>query len=298
MNTLKLLVVLATCGASLPAASRDVDRPPPSDAAGTQAGSDPREVEVVLQDGQVLRGRLVGRDDATVTIEVAGARVPLPAAAVREAALVGAPHGAAVRDPNRTRYLYSPSAFLLARGEGYVSQTELAVTSVAVGATDWLTVQAGTVLPILFYEPSDLPFVFAAKAGATVRGGVHVAAGLQTLVIPGVSDAPAVGFVFGTLTLGDEDGHVSVSAGPPFMLSRGENELGSVLVSLSGALRVSRSVALVTENWIVPVDGEARVVGSGAVRFIADRLGVDVGLVFARDVEIPIPWLDFTWHWR
>lgn len=267
-------------------------------AASAPAGGAEGEVRVVMHDGQVLRGRLVARDASTLTLEMAGARLSLPASAVREVASATGARGGAARDPNRTRYLYSPSAFLLRQGEGYLSQTQLFVTSVAVGATDWLTLQAGTVLPVLFYAPTMTPFVVAVKAGGPVGGGVHLAGGFQTAVIPGLSAAPAVGILFGTLTLGDEDRHVSLSAGPPFLLSKSSSALGAVLVSLSGAVRVSPSFALVTDNWLIPVDGRAYLVGSAALRFITDRLGIDAGFVFFEGAGVPLPWLDFSWHWR
>jgi hypothetical protein len=60
---------------------------------------------------------------------------------------------------------------------------------------------------------------------------------------------------------------------------------------------VARSFALVSENWLVPIDRSIKVVGSGAVRFIGEHLGVDAGLVFVEGANGPLPWLDFTYHW-
>jgi hypothetical protein len=53
----------------------------------------------------------------------------------------------------------------------------------------------------------------------------------------------------------------------------------------------------VSENWLLPGDASTHFIGSGAVRFISQRLGVDVGLVFAQGSTVPLPWLDFTWNW-
>jgi hypothetical protein len=269
----------------------------PSDSDAPAIGS---EVRVVLADGQELRGRLTARDTGGVSIDVSGTPLTFPTSAVREVTPAPPPGADAARprDPNRTRYLYSPSAFFLRQGEGYVSQTELLMTSVAVGATDWLTLQAGTVIPVLFYEPTSLPFLLAVKVGGHVGGPVALAAGFQTLVLPGVAEAPAIGVAFATVTLGDEDHHLSVSAGPPFLLSHGTTDLGPVLIAVSGAVRLSRGVALVSENWILPGGNTSTdVLASGAVRLIAQRLGVDVGLVFANGAGVPLPWLDFTWNW-
>jgi hypothetical protein len=285
-------LLLAAAAAQLGDVAAPPTSPPPPTAAPTAA---PTPVTLHLTDGQALRALLVATDPAGYELELAGVRLRLPAEVVRRVDAGAA--DPAPRDPNRTRYLYSPSAFMLRRGEGYLSQTELAITSVAVGATDWLTLMGGTVLPVLFYDPTAVPFVGSVKVGGPVAGRLRLAAGAQALVLPALSEAPALGFLFATATLGDEDLHASLSAGPPFSLSRGTTDLGELLVSLSGAARLSPRVALVSENWLITASG-GRLVLSGAVRFIADRLGVDAGLVWVQGTEFPLPWLDFTWHWR
>ncbi len=267
---------------------------PPNPALGT-------EVELLLRDGQRLRGRFVARGQGGVTLEVEGGRITVPAAAIREEGpgdrVVVAP--SRIRDSNRTRYLYSPSGFMLRKGEGYLSQTELALTSVAYGLTDWLTLQAGTILPLAIYDPRYTPGVFAVKAGWSPAPRWHLAGGFQSLVLPVDDEVMAAGFLFATATWGTEDLHVGVSAGPPFQLSGEKSELGDVLVSVSANWRAFRHGALVSENWIVTGAGErTHFVGSAAYRFLAERVAVDLGLVFSDfSGGIPIPWLDFTWHW-
>jgi hypothetical protein len=267
---------------------------PPLPALGTQ-------LELLLLDGQRLHGRFLGRGPGGVTLEVEGGRITVPSTAIRKAGSGDADQAGQVgrlRDPNRTRYLYSPSGFTLKQGEGYLSQTELAITSVAYGATDWLTLQAGTVIPVVFYDPRQSPAIFAVKAGWSPAPRWHLAGGFQSFVLPADGDVVAIGFLFGTATWGTEELHLGLSAGPPFTLSGDRSELGNVLVSVSANWRAFAHGALVTENWIVTGGGRTHVVGSGAYRFISERVAVDIGLVFSDLTNgIPIPWLDFTWHW-
>ena len=298
---MRSIAALACLVLAVPLARAQEGAPPsPPPAAAVEPAPAPgQEVVVVLKDGQRLRGRLVSQDERGVTIESSGSRLQLPAASVRSLAFPGseAAEGPRPRDPNRTRYLYSPSGFMLRQGEGYLSQTELLITSVGVGLTDWLTLQAGTVLPWVAFEPSTMPLIVAVKVGGSPSGVVHLAGGFQTLLIPGVPEVPAVGLLFATVTLGSEDLHLGISAGPPFALRHGTSTLGKALVSVSGNWRVGRSVALVSENWFVQVDRDTKVVGSAAVRFIGERFGVDAGFLFPQGSRIPVPWLDFTWHW-
>ncbi len=299
----RTLAALACLALATPVTRAQEAAPPPPAAAPAPSPAAPRpgqEVVVVLKDGQKLKGTLVSQDQGGVTIESSGGRMQLPAGSIQAVAVPGsvAAEGPWPRDPNRTRYLYSPSGFMLKQGEGYLSQTELLVTSVGFGLTDWLTLQAGTILPWAIYQPSTMPFIVAVKAGGSPSRYVHLAGGFQTLVIPGVSEMPAVGFLFGTITLGTEDLHLGVSGGPPFAFNKGTSKLGSAFFSVSGNWRVSRSIALVSENWFVPVDNSTSVIGSAAVRFIGEQLGVDLGFLFPQGSPIPVPWLDFTWHWN
>ncbi len=277
--------------------TRAQSAPPPAAPAAAPAPQPGQDVVLVLKDGQKLKGRLVSQDASGVTIESSGARMLVPAGSIQVLALPGseAAEGAWPRDPNRTRYLYSPTGFMLRQGEGYLSQTELILTTVGFGLTDWLTLQAGTILPWLIYEPSTLPFSVALKAGGSPSDHLHLALGFQAFAAPGLATG-AAGLVFGTVTLGTENLNLGVSAGPAFAIGSGTSELGKVVVSVSGNWRVARPIALVSENWFVQVEGTTEWLGSAAVRFIGDRLGVDAGFLFTSGSSFPVPWLDFTWH--
>jgi hypothetical protein len=292
--------------AAAPARAQEASTPPTTPAATPAAAATDwpqpgQPVVVLLKDGQKLQGTLVSRDADGITLDVAGARMQLPADAIEQLAPPGsvAAAGRWPRDANRTRYLYSPSGFMLSQGEGYVSQTELVLTSVGYGLTDWLTLQAGAVLPVLLFDPRSTPFLLALKAGGSPSRYVHLAGGFQVIGIPGYANIPAAGFLFGTLTLGTEDLHLGVSAGPPFAFNRSDSALGAAIVSVSGNWRVGRSLALVSENWFVPVDGTTHAIGSLALRVLAGHLAVDAGFLFAlgKTSTGPLPWLDFTWHW-
>ncbi|MBI3181869.1 MAG: hypothetical protein HYZ28_06970 [Myxococcales bacterium] len=82
-------------------------------------------------------------------------------------------------------------------------------------------------------------------------------------------------------------------------------DLGELIVTLSGAVRVDGNVALVSENWLMPILGrrEFFLFESAAVRLIAERFSVDAGGVWTfsqRGLElglVPMPWLSLTYQW-
>lgn len=278
-------------------------------------------VRVTLRDGQVVTGRLVERRaDGAVRLELSsGTLLTLDGAAVaavrEESRASRAPTAEAwFLDPNRTRYLYGPSAMMLRRNEVSVGQLELLATTASFGVTDFLSVQAGTAVPLLFASPPEsLHALFAVKVGGPVSERLFLAAGTQALWLPFLRSlpprgVPLLGLVFGTATYGLWDAHVSVSAGVPVNLLGGPENLqawlGNVIIAVSGNYRLARSLALVSENWLMvqtASPGGFLLLDALAVRILGERLAVDVGLVLATNqdglaVPIPIPWLAFTYN--
>jgi hypothetical protein len=72
------------------------------------------------------------------------------------------------------------------------------------------------------------------------------------------------------------------------------------ILILGGQVRLGRSVALVTENWLF-LDGaplSPQLYGV-AVRLFGERVSADLGVVLVAeelDNGIPIPWISFTYH--
>lgn len=291
-----------------PSPSEAEPTPVPEEARATEVAPEKRELSrITLKDGQELRGVVVHRDARLVVVELAtGGRLELPATQVER--VEAEPH-AQVRangevwfqDPNRTRYLYAPSGMMLRQGEGYFSQKELFFSSLSYGLTDNITVQVGAVLPLWLIE-SGANFIGGIKVGGSVTDRLHLALGAQALVIPGLSSGSVVGmgFLFGTATYGTPDAHVSLALGKPLTFGSNESVLNRhYIVAVSGNVRMSRTVALVSENWALPTlfeNDPFPMVNSLALRIFGEHWSVDLGGVRIPEVPIPIPWLDFTYN--
>jgi hypothetical protein len=115
-----------------------------------------------------------------------------------------------------------------------------------------------------------------------------------------------VGILFGTASYGTPDAHLSLGLGTPFIFSNGSGTNSfarDVLVAVSGNLRLTQRVALVTENWVIPSlfdnsygQQQLPMINSLAVRMLGERWAVDLGLIRVPQVGFPIPWLDFTYN--
>ncbi len=285
----------------------------PESALATEERSGKRELSrITLKDGQELRGVVVHEDARVVVVELAdGDRMELPARQVKSIAVE---KNARLRDngevwfqdPNRTRYLYAPSGMMLRQGEGYFSQKELFFSSMNYGLTDHLTVQVGAVLPAWLIN-GGFNLIGGIKLGTSVGDRLHLAVGAQGLILPGVmgvgsGGGGAVGFLFGTATYGTPDAHLSLALGTPFMFAQGTDVFSNhYIAALSGNVRLSQRVSLVSENWLLPTvgmapNGELPMLNSLAARVFGESWAVDLGAIRVPGFPIPVPWLDFTYN--
>jgi hypothetical protein len=299
MRTLALVL----CCVSLVAQAEAPPAPENVEATSLEEGE---LVCVTLVDGQVLRGTLVKHEAEWLHLSVAGAgEVVLARESVRSleresSAEAGADGELWFQDRSRTRYLYAPSAFMLKQGEGYFSQTELLVSSVTYGLTDYLTLRAGSVVPALFLpEGEGVNFIGGLKVGGALSEQLHLAAGAEMLVLPGLeTGGGAIGLLFGSVTYGTPELHATLSVGRPVVVGEGDLDDLPLVIVPSGAWRMSRRLALVSENWVLPFQGEEKfsLVNALALRFLGEQWSADVGLIHDPEAPVPVPWLDFTYH--
>jgi len=309
-NSLALVVLVAL---PLTAAAQDAapSLPPPSQA--TEA-SGAEIVTIRLKDGSALRARIVAEDERSVKIVTAGGMAMEIARESLDRVERAGENGTRPSDSNYTRLLFSATGRPLRKGEGYFSDHYVVFPGVAYGLTDNISVGGGlSMVPGLGL--SDQLYYGNARVGKqfserlAVSGGVLVARGGD-----GETDTLGLGFV--TATLGKPDKSLTVGAGVARTVSeeyyttysggewRGDfrNQASyTPVVMIGGTARLSRRMALVSENWLVlsedfKLSEQPFAVG---VRFLGDRLTADVGMILIGEViqdGFPVPWLSVTYH--
>lgn len=214
-----------------------------------------------------------------------------------------------------TRLLFSPTGRPLARGAGYFSDHYVLFPGVAYGITDNLSLSGGmSVLP--GYGVSEQLFYISPRLGKqfseslSVSGGALYASGGEGL------DHDAVTAGFAMATFGRPDRSVTIGGGVLRTVeTRTEGRVvnGRVIYDtresasytpalvVGGVSRLSRRIALVSENWLILHDDfniKEQPFALG-VRFLGDRLSADVGVILvgeALDEGFPIPWLSVSYH--
>ena len=274
----------------------------------------PREVRVTLNDGRVVAGKLLMRDDLQMLIETEdGQPVQVDAEEVKR-------YEEPLGNRNRSRYLFAGSALMPDVGAVTLTQVQVLGTLFEVGVAPHFSFQLGAALPAYFLGSEGLNAYAGVKAGTSFNKWLHLALELKLLVVGALTQAggqgaavPATGLAAITFTVGNEDINVTLSGGPPLHFSQLTRTDGRVvglpLFILSAFVRVANNVGLLTENWAIP-NADPRdptnrwfVANALAARFFGERWAVDLGILvmpteFLVQSPVPgvLPWLNFTWH--
>jgi hypothetical protein len=198
-------------------------------------------------------------------------------------------------DPNESRLIIGPSGRMLKRGKGYFSDVLIFFPQIAYGISDRFSIGGGmTIFPGI---DMNKQFYFAQpKLGFNLSPNFDVAVSAMIFRIPEIDDVlpKTVGILFTSATIGSQDRSLTAGLGYGFV----EDELADKpAVMLGGKTRVSRRMALVTENWIVPGADDPLI--SYGVRFFGEDMAVDLAFftILDSDALFPgIPVVSFTWN--
>jgi hypothetical protein len=249
-----------------------------------------------LKDGSTLMGHLVSRDSTGLRFETMGNVLTIPADRVAELTEVRAVdmHGNEYwfPDPNRTRLFFAPTARMLKQGEGYYSNTYLFLQSFAVGSSPNFTMGGGlSVLPTSNFF-SDNAYYITPKVGLYQRDENAVAVGALVGFVP-ADNGHTGGIVYGVGTHGGEN--ASVTGGLGYAFADG-NFTPAPILMLGGTSRVSRRIALVTENYGYFHNGDGGVVFSYGIRIMGEKLSADLAFWNSKDAHMfpGIPYVAFA----
>ncbi|MEP6905269.1 MAG: hypothetical protein ABI875_04250, partial [Gemmatimonadales bacterium] len=212
---------------------------------------DSTQIQVLtMRDGSSLIGRIVAMRADTVDFQTGIGRVPV---AIRDIREVRESEAGRMREgeywfnnPNSTRLFFAPTGQMLKKGEGYFADYELFFPGFAYGVTDNFSVGGG--VSIFPTGVSEQVYYFTPKVGMSFSDQIHVAAGLL-LAGTGGGNGGTGGVGYGAGTFGDGDGSITVGLGYGFA---GGNIESKPVAMLGGEKRVSRRIALVTENYLLP----------------------------------------------
>ncbi|MBZ4329915.1 hypothetical protein NR800_00435 [Corallococcus interemptor] len=215
-------------------------------------------------------------------------------------------------NPTRTRGLLGSTALPLHAGEGFVGQQALFATVAEVGLSEGVSVNVATASFIYSMARAfqDVPFSLMGgiKVSRPLTARLHLAWGVQggsfdtDLYLLDTLNAVSV---YGILTYGTPDAHVSLTVRPFF--AWGTHHSGSLMVlpMLGGFVRLGERWGLAGEVALSPVAGISGTFGfaTAGARFMGRQWSLDLGLLAEqqwKDTDNPsvLPGLSFLFHWR
>lgn len=241
--------------------------------------------KVMLKDGSIISGTILGETTADLIVatehlgQLVIPRKDVQRISRRRIGQAGGYFGLE-RDPNATRAFLMPTANTLPAGGGYVGDYELFFFTASFGLTDWLMVNAGTLLIPVSVENEVIDYGFKARV-FEIPDRVALAVGVQ--MITPLSVGESAGIAYGVVSVGNGDMKANLALGKTFATFGGS----STVVCISGDARVGESIKLLAELWILPdADWVPLVVG---VRFFGSRLSGDLGLMYPVGVNLGSP---------
>ncbi|MBN1894242.1 hypothetical protein JW906_07090 [bacterium] len=210
-------------------------------------------------------------------------------------------------NPNATRLFFSPTGRMLEKGEKYFADYYVFFPAFNIGITDQISLGGGLSL-IPGKNMEDQIWYFTPKIGLSTGEKLNWAAGALIIRIPDFDDddelepedpdeedddiAPGtVGLVYGVGTYGSPDASLTFGLGYGYA---GNEIADKPLVLVGGEKRISRRLALVSENLIFP--GVDKPLVSYGCRFLGENLSIDLAFfsLLGGEPGFPgMPYIDF-----
>ncbi len=259
-------------------------------------------VEIETKDGNIFLGTIIKESDEGIILKTQdGIQISVPNSSIKNLSKIETTEveGQVWRaDPNKSMYLFAPSAFPIEKQKVYCRDFCLVFPSYNRGFGNNFSLQAGAfVFPGMQFD--NIPIVLSGKFSLPELGLARLATGMMYISVPGQSTSFGAGFAFGSATIGNRFTHFTASLGWGYF--RDENEWDFAekpILVLASNIRVLNSFAVIAEYWLPPeVDDPTNLPIALSGRFIGRRFAVDIGGFFTKDMEgIPLPLINFTYH--
>lgn len=192
-------------------------------------------------------------------------------------------------NPHMTRYFFGPSATQLKQGEGYYQNLLIVGNFVNVGITDHISIGGGFEFislvngsPIGFLTPkigTEISEHWSVSTGAFIVGGFDLFAG-------------ALPYAVTTYTHGES----SITAGVGLWTDFDEFYTDEPAILISGTHRITNSLALLSENYIIVDSFRPYFFGIQGIRILSEKNAFDIGIVFFDEFTdgIPLPYVGYA----
>jgi hypothetical protein len=262
--------------------------------------------QFTLKDGSVVTGKIISITNSEIVIQSGTiGELRLKKENIKNMTPISSidekKSGIWFANPNPSKYLLGASAIPLEKNTGYYQNTWIFINSFAYAFTNNFSVSGGfEIFSIL--AKGDGPYAFYINPKVSFKVADNFYAGGSALyanTIKTVDEFGGLGTfnIFGTY--GNKNNNITGAVG--WGWANGEFS-SKPLITISGMARVSKRIALVSENWITPPgagsDNGYYGIFSYGIRFLGEKTSIDLAFLNNKDIAegiaIGIPWLDFV----
>ena len=243
----KLIFVLLFISVLLVSKQVDAEEIAPSDSL----------LSISLKDGTILKGKIIKEDKTTIIVITMGSiEIKVPKASIVSINQIRGrlTEGVFYRfDPNYSRLMFAPTGRPLRQGEGYFSDYYVFFPGISYGITDNIGFMAGaSVIPGLGL--TEQVKYLAPKIGMQTSDKFAISGGALYV---SVMDEFTAGIAFVVGSIGQQDKSFTVGLGLGYTKEESEKFKFAEhpIAILGGNIRLSNSIALVSENWIITGGG-------------------------------------------
>ena len=199
-----------------------------------------------------------------------------------------------LENPQATRYFWAPNGYALNPGEAYYQNVWIHFNQVVFGITENFSFGGG-IIPLFIYAGSPTPIWITPKISLPIKKDkINIGAGALLGAVIGESEA-TFGILYGTSTFGSRDKNFSFGIGYGYA---GGEMAKSPVFNISGMIRTGNRGYLLSENYIIPIDGETMLLASIGGRRIIRKVGLDFGLFIPIGIDLDtfvgLPWLGLS----
>jgi len=219
---------------------------------------------ITLNDGGEIIGKIISDDGREITIvNSKNEKTIIPKYVIKSKEMMtnknNSSSGLVYPNPHPSRYVFSPSALPLKKGEGYINAFYFLIWQAQYGITENFSLGLTT---SWFLVPTFLN----AKYTIALSEDLNIAVGGQFGKLY-MSDDNSVALGFGTITYGTPESNISLNAGYGSYANNGIS-----ILTLSGTQRIGKSASILGEVWYCqPNSADPFMMGGPAFRFYGGR---------------------------
>lgn len=250
-------------------------------------------VEIILKDGNIIRGNMVKQstDSVSINSSILGllnlSRYQILSIKYFNPQNKG---NQQVYSNLASRYFFSPSAINMKKGDGYYQNTWFSFHSFNYAVSDYVTLGGGfEMFSLLLGRPI---ITLTPKVSIPINKNWHVGAGVLYLNMLGSGvSSNGLTTVYGNITYGNNKSNISINAGTSL------DYPGKPVLTINGFHQISPKFGFMTENWLTPTNESYYNIYTLGGRIIGRKNCFDFGLITNPDIAkfiLGIPFLSYT----